>query len=651
MRNLIALLLLTTSINAAPRVLSAERLIGDATPVNNSRVTGPIDVASSPDSIVAAWSDSRGGSRVDIFATRLDDDGVALDPYGIQIGNARIDKQLLRVAWDGRRYLFFWSGDGKVWVSTMDHQEQQLLSDADRTTIDYVPGLLLSNRDGRVAISTIDDRLALTSTHVIDEHGYGAHLVRNGNATLAVWIHDFGSAELMAQRVDRGVASGMPLQLGTVSGIDVQIATAPSLLAYADRRTVHVLDMQPNGALTPHVTYDAAGIESIASTSDGGFIAVANRQLRRYDAAGTLVDSVSIDSFFKPRLTSGHGNVLAVAITQGPVSYVWRAPQTRNISSIAPVQTLPRLASDGTNALLLWNEELPENHLFAQLISAYGQPLRDRLELPALLPGEVPAVGFDGRTYVVIRTTPRTGHYEITGQRIARDGSLDGAVFLVAESQAKIRDTIIAGDTVAWIDEGFTLPHMRWTTLGGGTPLLWNPATDITAASNGSDVLIAASTPTCGVAIAAPLALPIMITTDCADDGLAIAGNGNRWLVVYGDGAGISGRFLQRDGSSIGEPITILASSDGRAPRVAWDGDQFVVTFEWGPFLAIAKVSEDGHVEHHQPSSGFGPQQNGDLVAFANGTTLLAYTRVDLKTLSSRVVTRTLSRARVRPVR
>jgi len=89
-------------------------------------------------------------------------------------------------------------------------------------------------------------------------------------------------------------------------------------------------------------------------------------------ATGVMTDIVAGSAH--PFETSTHGNVLAVAIGQGPVSYVWRAPQVRTISSIAPVQTQPRLASDGTNALLVWKEELPSGRLVAQLPAGRPTP-------------------------------------------------------------------------------------------------------------------------------------------------------------------------------------------------------------------------------------------------------------------------------------
>src|SRR4051812_5306558 len=409
MRNAIALLLLTTSLSAAPRLLSPERPIGDATPRTNVIAPGPIDVASSPDAIVAAWSDVRSGTHRDIFATHLDDQGLPLDPLGIPIGHLSIDKQLLRVIWDDDRFVFLWRGGGGFWVSMMNGVEKQLLFDYGQTTIDYTPGLLLYDSRGRVAIQPLDRDFNAISTRVLDEQGTGARLVRSGNTLLVVWVHDFGRGiyTLMAQRIDGGVASGLPAQLANVGSANVQIvvgtSAARSLVSYADAGQVHVLDVHANGAMVPLATYDAPSIESIAPAADGGFVTAANRELMRFDASGRVIDQVTPTNFFNARLTPGHGAVIGVGMGQGPVSYTFGAHETRSLSSIAQVQTLPRLASDGTNALMVWNEP---PYVLAQLISASGQPLHDAVKLPSLAPDEVPAVGFDGRTYVVIRTTP-----------------------------------------------------------------------------------------------------------------------------------------------------------------------------------------------------------------------------------------------------
>lgn len=643
MRNAIALILLTTSLSAAPRLLSPERPIGDATPRTNTLAPGPIDIASSPDAIVAAWSDARSGTHRDIFATRLDDQGLPLDPLGIEIGPSLIDKELLRLVWDDDRYVFLWRGGGGFWVSLMNGVEKQLLFDYGQTTIDYTPGLLLYDSRGRVALEPLDRDFNAISVRTLDEQGTGARFVRSGNALLVVWVHDFGgSYALMAQRVVGDLAIGLPAQLANVGSANVQIAVGTSLVAYADAGQVHVFHVNPNGAMTPLVTYDAPSIESITPAADGGFVTAANGQLKRFDSSGKLIDLVTFGAS-NIRLTPAYGTVLGAGIGQGPVSYVFGAHETHSLSSIPPVQTLPRLASDGTNALMVWSEP---PYLMAQVLAASGQPLHDALKLPGLAANEVPAVGFDGSTYVVIRTTPLVGHTEVSAQRIARDGTLDGAAFLVGQSQGTISDVLTAGNVVAWHDTAYTLPHMVWTTLEQRTPIPAFPANDIAIANKGSNVMIAAASTDCGVEVSPVGALDTFATHDCADE-VAIAGHGDRWLIVYFDGAQLFARFIQNDGSAIGERL--LIANDATAPRAAWDGDEFVVTYQWGQWVEVSTVSE-GDVEHQLILSATGPQQNGDVV-FVNGAALLAYSHSDNPSRTSRVFTRTLSRPRVRPVR
>jgi hypothetical protein len=651
MRNAIALFLLTTSLSAAPRLLSPERPVGDATPRANM-AAALVDVATSPDAIVAAWSDGRSGSHRDIFATHLDDQGQPLDPLGIRIGHSLVDKQLLRVIWDDDRFVFLWRGGGGFWVSQMNGAEKQLLFDDGQMTVDYAPGLLLFDSRGRIVIQQLDRDFNVISLHTLDEQGTGARFVRSGNTQLVVWVHDFGGGifTLMAQRIDGGIVSGLPAQITNVSSAYAQIVvgTSPdrSLLAYTDAGQVHVLDVRANGAMIPLATDDAPSIDSIAPAADGGFVIAVNGQLRRFDASGRLIDQVTRPNVIFPQLTSGHGTVIGVGIGvgQGPVSYTFASPETRVLSSIPPVQTLPRLASDGTNALMVWSEP---PYVLAQLISGSGQPLHDAVQLPSLAPDEVPAVGFDGRTYVVIRTLPQIGHTDVTALRIARDGTIDGDVFLVGQSQGTISDVVTAGNVVAWHDTAYTLPHMVWTTLEQRAPIPAFPANDIAIAANGPNVMIAAAGPSpCGVEVSPVGGLDTFAVYDCAEE-VAIAAHGDRWLIVYSDGAQLFAHFIRNDGSPIGERL--LIADGATAPRVAWDGDEFAVTYQWGPFVEVATVRE-GDVERQLISFGIGPQVNGD-VTFVNGAALLTYSRIDDKTQTSRIFTRTLSRPRVRPVR
>src|SRR5881227_2286375 len=119
MRKFITLLLLTTSLAAAPRRLSPERPVGDPKPFDNMLAAGPIDIATGGDSILAAWSDPRSGTHRDIYATHLDDQGNALEPSGIPLDTSALDKQLIRLIADGDRYLALWKSGSIIAVTPM----------------------------------------------------------------------------------------------------------------------------------------------------------------------------------------------------------------------------------------------------------------------------------------------------------------------------------------------------------------------------------------------------------------------------------------------------------------------------------------------------------------------------------------------------
>jgi len=61
MRKILALLLLTTPLAAAPRLLSPERPVGDPKPMTNFLASQSIDIASNGNTAIAAWTDVRGG--------------------------------------------------------------------------------------------------------------------------------------------------------------------------------------------------------------------------------------------------------------------------------------------------------------------------------------------------------------------------------------------------------------------------------------------------------------------------------------------------------------------------------------------------------------------------------------------------------------
>jgi len=109
------------------------------------------------------------------------------------------------------------------------------------------------------------------------------------------------------------------------------------------------------------------------------------------------------------------------------------------------------------------------------------------------------------------------------------------------------------------------------------------------------------------------------------------------------------GRYLDRDGTPSGESFILGVADEKSRPSLAWDGDEFVVTWDISHFIQMASVGPRG-VEHPIFPFSFGAQTSSDAV-YANGAAFVAYQHIDPDaTNSARIFTRTItSRMRVRP--
>lgn len=660
MRTLIALLFVANSLVAAPRVVSPERPVGDRTPSPNVLADPLIDIASNGDTTIAAWSDHRLGEATAVVATHLSVTGDALDPNGIIIGTGK-DARLQRVIWDGHRFLFAWSRDAAIWFSTLDHATKSVVNLPAPAAFDLIARpnggtLMLAVAERKLTVTAVDDQFHVTKQFLLDDTATNCRLVRSGNAMLAIWAHlnlPQDTTTVIAQRIDEdGTPTDIPAQLATLSTEYVSLAAAPALFAYGALGSVHVFAVQPNGTLNPLRAYEAENVASIVRTVDGGFIATeqahppAPTTFHDYDAGGNFRDRISLGSFDFPSLTVvQNGYVLAVALGQAPVSYFYKARRTKTISMIAPAQTGARLASDGTNVLLVWRE-YPFT-LFAQLISLTGEPLHDRLNLGFTQSDA--SVSFDGTSYVVARPQIGNGQSEVVVQRVARDGSSAQEPFVIGSSTGHITNVVAAKNTIAWIDDArFSLPRTVWTTLDSRVPIEGSTAQQIALATDGSNVMLASLTQQNTITVSTPGAFEFTVPTQYSPQRVAIAGNGERWLLVYDDGELLWGQFLAHDGTPSGEPLLIGDTNESVMPHAVWDGDEFLATSD--AFGDLAAVSARG-VEHVIFPVSWPRELNGDAV-YANGTVLFAYQRIDPDTTSSsRVFTRTLTRTwtRVRP--
>jgi len=173
-------------------------------------------------------------------------------------------------------------------------------------------------------------------------------------------------------------------------------------------------------------------------------------------------------------------------------------------------------------------------------------------------------------------------------------------------------------------------------------------ATSLVAASDGKETLIAFASAQFTLNVSVPGAGEITIPTPVSPESVAVGGNGKRWLLAYFDGGGIVGQFLRLDGTPDGGTFDIR-HDQAEAMRVAWDGNEFVVSFESHHFLEVWTVNDNHRVEPQLIPEEFLPEVNGDAL-FAGGAAVLAYQHWTEETSSARVFTRSIFRPRIRPV-
>jgi hypothetical protein len=504
-------------------------------------------------------------------------------------------------------------------------------------------------------VRAYDDDFRLLNTQLLDSRVYASRIVRSGNAIVAVWAHldAPNTTTLIAQRLDgSGEPTGLPAQLATLNTQFVSLASSDGLFAYGALGTVHVFTVQPSGALGPLTTFDARNVASITKTDDGGFIASEAAQggapttFHRFDSSGNVVDRLSLGSFDQPSLTTEHGFTLAVGFGPAPVSYQYGARESKTISEIATVQTSPRLASDGTNVLMVWHE-FPYT-LLAQLFKPSGEALHDPIKL-GLVPADV-SVSFDGTSFVVARPRLSGDGSEVVVQRVARDGSHADDEFVLGTSTGKITNVVVARNMVAWLDDArFPQPRTVWTTLEQRTPIEASTAYDIAMATDGSRVLLASIVQGNTIEVSMDGTFVSAVRGQYTSGPMAVAGNGDGWLLVFSDGNDLLAQFLERDGTAKGEPLFITRAEELKSPRVAWDGSDYIVTWEDYHTVAMASVSPRG--VDHAFFPGQRPAANGDAVS-VNGAAVLAYQHAAMDAAgTARVFLRSVSHARTRVVR
>jgi hypothetical protein len=356
---------------------------------------------------LVVWQDGRNGSYTDVYGSRVDVDGIVLDPAGIVISTVANDQECPAVAFDGTNYLVVW--DDYRNGSGFDIYGSRVGTDG--TVLD----------PGGIPISTADDDQEYSS------------IAFDGTDYLVVWddYRSGSSWDIYGARVgvDGNVLdpAGIPISTGPDWEVvsDVAFNGIDYLVVWEDYRSGSNFDIYGSRVGTDGSVLDPAGIAVSTAVGDQECPALA------FDGTNYLV--VWEDG------RSGPQDIYGSRVgTDGSVL----DPAGIAMSTAVSGQECPAIAFDGTDYLVVWEDNRSGSYIdiYGTRVAVDGSVL-DTAGIAISTIAEYkqnPAVALDGANYVVVWQAiggGSGGGYDIHGTRVDTYGIVldPGAVVISAD--------------------------------------------------------------------------------------------------------------------------------------------------------------------------------------------------------------------------
>ena len=624
MRTLAPLLLLIAHISAAatlPPAVTPEQPVSERVFIAAAGDQRALGIASDGHIGFAVWLDARRGHS-DLFGSRIDANGVALDPLGIFISTNTIGGSVI---WNGSQFVVV-SAQGKdttfTFVTTdgtiAERKTMQLLYMGFAATMGSGPDArFLFTGLGKATIVDSNANIVMANIQLAMPTSPSL-AVAAGTGDEFLLLHENQEAvthHLFADRLDRdgrflGTAdTGIDINvigsaLGLAGGSDGYLLVGRGLLyreiiaAHLDRngvmtsqRTIKAfqagLRVTLNPVAKPAVLRDASHYEVVWTTSEPNGDAHTWRVLIPGAGFSPAEPSTILDW-----TGSGYGTVIAKVGEQPVVvTDALRAGVSTNIdpvaksignalSSTATQQTMPRVAVSGNEYAVIWNEFGPDGSAHLYLRRFAGSSRGAVVEVASNAEGKA----FTGRiaaangTYVVAWAP---SEYSIATNYVVRRMSAATGEWLDPEPVplatafelvlASNKDSVLAAYT---INCSYRCPRAR--AIATDTPAIFRAAETIipgtttanqlSMASNGTDYLIAWNDYFCEY--------------PC---------NANMPRRVLAQRLGAEGRALST------KPIVIDDSHNYAAyPSVAWTGSNYAVSWAQDAVTAGRHINASG---------------------------------------------------------
>ncbi|PYK58861.1 MAG: hypothetical protein DME21_14810, partial [Verrucomicrobia bacterium] len=362
------------------------------------------------------WADKRtySSTEYDIYGARVNATGEVLDPTGIPICTDPGRQTSPRVAFDGERYLVVWEDDRE---STTDYQLYQIYGARVSTT-----GTVLDANGFKITTNRVS---RLGPAAASDGHGFFVaweDWQRTDGAIADVYGSVVSSEGIVAN------PDGIALVLGAGWQVQPRIAFANGeyLMTYRDNGPLGGPDIWGIRVSTAGQPVSSAFRISNSNDEAGGRYGLASNGRDCFVVWGDNRDSPSGFGYPKIYGTLVRSNGVVVS------------PNGVPIATTSLYQERPRIASDGNDFLVVWQESNDPHEEFTDLYAAkltgdgtVGAPARIAVNLA---PGVQynPDVAFTAGNYLVTwqdgRSSPNNtyplGAYDIYGALVSGPGAV-----------------------------------------------------------------------------------------------------------------------------------------------------------------------------------------------------------------------------------
>ncbi len=372
-------------------------------------------LASDGSSFLVVWTDKRAGVN-GVYGTRVGSDGTVVDPNGLAIAPSvnNVTHAEPAIAFSGSNYLVAWTESCRVRGQRFDPVTAQPIDAAplNITSCGFEhAGTTVAYGNGYYFVATEQDPLntsaitgnwvnavtaavtpAGSSTTVSDAAAdYAVPAVAsNGSSFLVAWHRASGSGAIRARQVTIPNAPSTPIIKVGVVTIDqtlpaVDFNGAHWLVAWIDAG-VRAVRLDAQGTVL-----DPAGITVNPPTFGQGSLAISHDPTHFFvvwsDARGGTPD------IYGARVDGANGTVLD--------------PNGLSISTASASQTSPKVAFDGTNYLVVWNDNRLSNNvdIFGARVSAATGATLEIAGFPiSTLAGTegTPSVASNGSQFLVV---------------------------------------------------------------------------------------------------------------------------------------------------------------------------------------------------------------------------------------------------------